>query len=737
MSKKGGEAMATIRTTIQVQDRMSQAFRSMNSAMQTVIGSFEHLQRTSSNAVDTAAIQSARRELELAESAFNDIEEEIRRADEQQQRLNDSMRDGANFANDLMKKVIGIASAYGAFNWFKSGFDRLMSIDTATAKLQALGHNAQSVEMIMNDSLNSVRGTAFGLDEAVNTAASAVAAGIKPGQQLERYLSLTADAAALAGTNMSDMGAIFNKVTTSGKIQAEELNQISDRGIPIFQMLADEIGVTATEIRKLASDGKISANTFLNAVESGFGGAAQIMGTASFQATLDNIGSSISRIAANFLNGAGEGQGFFDQVKPLMVDLLDTLKEFEDKAMEAGQKIGQAFMNTYNVVSASARVVIDNWSLIAPVIYGIITALGLYTTALLILKTIQGITTLMHTAQAIAIAVKTGATIAETAATHNLTVAQWALNSALLASPITWIIAAIIALVVIIYLAVAAINKFAGTSISATGLIAGAFAVLGAFMFNIVVGVINAIIQFLWTGFVEPWIGIIEWVLNVFNGGFNSFGDAVANLLGQIISWFLSLGKVVTKIIDAIFGTNWTAGLSSLQGSVLAWGKNEKAITLDRSAPVIDTRIKYGDAWDAGNSWGSNLFKSKNSDDDKKSAGDEIKGSYSGADGIKDSLKGMDGIKNAVKNTGKSGKDTAGNTKKMAESMDMAEEDLKYLRDLAEREVINRFTTAEIKVDMSGMSNNINNEMDLDGVVSYLEEKVYETMTIAAEGDHD
>lgn len=139
------------------------------------------------------------------------------------------------------------------------------------------------------------------------------------------------------------------------------------------------------------------------------------------------------------------------------------------------------------------------------------------------------------------------------------------------------------------------------------GFIGGAVAVTAAGIVNTVVGLLNGVIQLVWTIFVSPFLGIIEWVLNVVNGGFDSFGGAVANLLGNIISWFLDLGKVVTKIIDAIFGTNWTAGLENLQSKVLEWGKNDKAITLDRTAPVIDYHADYSDAWDSGYDAGADL----------------------------------------------------------------------------------------------------------------------------------
>lgn len=100
---------------------------------------------------------------------------------------------------------------------------------------------------------------------------------------------------------------------------------------------------------------------------------------------------------------------------------------------------------------------------------------------------------------------------------------------------------------------------------------------------------------------------------------------------------------------------------------------------------------------------------------------------------IKDALN-MDGFD--FDNMGSKLGDIKGDTGKISDSMDITEDDLKYLRDLAEQEVINRFTTAEIKIDMTN-NNNINSETDLDGIVAYLEDTLYETMEIAAEGVHD
>lgn len=294
--------------------------------------------------------------------------------------------------------------------------------------------------------------------------------------------------------------------------------------------------------------------------------------------------------------------------------------------------------------------------------------------------------------------------------------AVFTFNSALLASPITWIIMLIAVVIGLLYGVVAIINKVTGSSISATGLICGAIAVAGAFIGNTVIGLLNALIQYIWAIFVAPFLGIVEWILNVCNGGFNSFGDAVANLIGQIIGWFLNLGKVVTTIIDAIFGTNWTAGLESLQSSVTAWGKNENAITLDKNAPTVDYRFEYGDAWAAGNDFGKGI--------------DAKIGGMFNMGGLGDTS-GFD-LGDIAAYTG----ETADNTGKTADALAVTEEQLEYLRDIAERDAINRFTTAEVKIDMTGMTNRIDGSADLDGVISQLTEGFTEALVTAAEGVH-
>lgn len=235
------------------------------------------------------------------------------------------------------------------------GFTRLKAIDEAKAKLTGLGNSAEQVKEIMKNANASVKGTAYGLDEAATTAASAVAAGIKPGKELTRYLSLTADAAAASGASMSDMGSIINKVQTSQHAYTEEINMLADRGLPIYQWLADECHTSADAVKDMASKGEISSDMFLKAIEKNIGGAAAIIGESSFTGALSNVQASIGRIGANFLDAGGEGGGFFSQIKPLLVDLKEALGSVEAISADLGVSFGKMFEPFANSASSALQ----------------------------------------------------------------------------------------------------------------------------------------------------------------------------------------------------------------------------------------------------------------------------------------------------------------------------------------------------------------------------------------------
>lgn len=288
---------------------------------------------------------------------------------------------------------------------------------------------------------------------------------------------------------------------------------------------------------------------------------------------------------------------------------------------------------------------------------------------------------------------------------------------------INWPILLIIA---VIFAVIAAIVYFGETVGQVVGFIVGTLFVLGAVIWNTFIGIINAVIQNLWTHFVEPWINIVEWVLNVFNGGFNSFGDAVKNLLGQIISWFLSLGTIVTKIIDAIFGTNWTEGLNSLKDKVLGWGKNEQAITIDRGAPMINSRIEYGNAWDTGFGMGSSAVSKLK--DGLTGRGDK----FGGVLGGKEDWNGKNSFDSTLLDRGIDKIGKVNEVGSINDTVEVSGEDLATMRELAEMKNIQNFVQMTPSVNVQ--TGDIRQESDINTIVARIEQVLTEQIVSSAQG---
>lgn len=524
--------------------------------------------------------------------------------------------------------------------------------------------------------------------------------------ELIAFTELVQKSFKVGGASATEQSSALLQLTqamSAGKLQGDEFRSIMENAPMIANAIAKFTGKSKGELKEMSAAGTITSDIIKNAM---FMAADDI--NAKFKTMPMTFADAWNRIK----NGATKA------FRPLIETVNKSINtegfaSFVNTLIVGFNLLSEAASSLISVISKVASFLANNWSIIEPLLWGTIDAVVAYNAAM----GIAWLTTLKN----IVVKIKhAAASWLETTAIFAMIVAQDGLNAALAACPLTWIITGIIILIAVFYAAVGAVNKFAGASISATGIIVGAFAVAGAFIFNLFIGAINAMIQLLWTGFVEPYIGIIEWVLNVAKGGFDSFGGAVANLIGNIISWFLSLGKVVTKIIDAIFGTDWTSGLSSLQDNVLSWGKSEKAITLERNAPTIDKRIKYGSAWDTGYEWG-------------KKTEDELTGftDYLKEGNLTDKDKGFDlskfGTSNnplTVEGTGVDG----------SVGVDMADEDLQYLRDIAQRDYINKFSTATLAPNITVQFGDIHETADADAVRGRIEKILREEIATAAEG---
>ena len=676
--------MATIRSQMVLNDQVTGVLKNITRALDITLHSFEQMQDASANAVDVRLLNQARAGLGEVNLAVREMEENYRRAAQQEQQvtrnirqstqaeqqLNTSIRGGNDALDDMVGKAKNLAATIGASVGLKKLIELSDQMTSTTARLNFIVDDGGSVKALEAKIMASAqRSRAAYLDTASAIASMGANAGaaFTSNDELIAFMEQVNKQFVIGGASAQGQAAAMLQLTqamAAGALRGEELNSILENAPGIARAIEQYMGIAEGSIKSYAEKGAVSATIVKNAL----------------------------------LSIADE-----------------TNAKFNGMAMTWGQvwtQMGNIALKVTQPLLTAINWLANNLSVIGPILLGLGTAFLVFQVAAHWTQIAAVATAAYHAVVnllSIGFGVLTGNTAAASAAVFTF-------NSALLASPITWIIMLIAVVIGLLYGVVAIINKVTGSSISATGLICGAIAVAGAFIGNTAIGLLNALIQYIWAIFVAPFLGIVEWILNVCNGGFNSFGDAVANLIGQIIGWFLNLGKVVTTIIDAIFGTNWTAGLESLQSSVTAWGKNENAITLDKNAPTIDYRFEYGDAWAAGNDFGKGI--------------DAKIGGMFNTGGLGDSS-GFD-LGDIAAYTG----ETADNTGKTADALAVTEEQLEYLRDIAERDAINRFTTAEVKIDMTGMTNRIDGSADLDGVISQLTEGFTEALVTAAEGVH-
>ena len=717
--------MSSIQTAIELSDRMSAPLYNICTAVNMVISNFEALEYASSTAIDTSSMEEARQLLADGMVGLQDITSATESARRKQEEYNQKIQAGSQHTDVLLNKVKSLVGAYVGISTVKNALDLSDELTQTTARLDMMvsQYNALNGTMQTTDELSqmiflsaqnsraSYMDTAASVAKLGNNARDAFAST----GEIVQFAELVNKQFTIAGASATESSNALLQLTQalgSGVLRGDELNSIFEQAPNLIQTVADYMDVPIGKIREMASDGQITADIVKNAM---FAAADDI------DAKFNSMPMTWGQLWTYYSNQA------LMTFQPVLQRLNEMANDQHMQTaltgiMNALSGAATIALNVIDVMVTGGAYIVDNWSMIAPVIGGVAAELAIYNGALLLHNAYEAASNGLKMIAAIRSVAHGTATAAETAATTGASAAQIAFNAALYACPLTWVVAVLIIVIAVLYAVVAHINKTRDEAVSATGYICGAVAVAGAFIVNTGVGLLNGLIQLIWSIFVEPFLGIVEWVLNVTNGGFDSFGGAVANLIGNIISWFLSLGEVVTKIIDAIFGTDWTAGLNALQNNVLAWGKNENAITLDREAPTIAYRASYSDAYNKGYDFGQGV-ENKISDffggiKDLGNSGDTgALGSYGAASDMAANVANI-----------------AGDTSSISDSLDVSEEDLKYLRDIAEQEAINRFTTAEIKVDMSGMSNTVHNTNDLDGIVDGLTTRVLEAMEAVKEG---
>lgn len=605
-----------------------------------------------------------------------------------------------------------------------------ISINSANASLDAMEQNIKNNTTQQGKMNQKITEGTKGLDNMASSVTSLVTAyagmkGISSLVNLSDAYTQTNARLNLMNDGLQTTEELQNKIFASAQRSRASYQTTADIVAKLGQRAGDAFS---------SNDETIAFAENLNKMFVIAGASQQEMASASLQLT-QALGSGVLRgeelnavfeaapnviqAVADYMNVpigkiremASEGKLSASVVKNALLNATDEINAQFDSIPMTWSQVWTGVCNELYMASQPILEVINllaqNWSVLEPIVIGLATAIGIYTAALLIYNTVKGLSAMAESVHAASMMMSSGATFAATAAQHGF-------NAALLACPITWILLIIIAVIAAIYAVIAAINKAKGTTVSATGVICGSINVvlqffknLGLFIANVALGIWNA-------------LGACA----------SNIGIAFNNVICNIQSWFYGLLQTVMEVIAGIVKTLNKLPFIDIDVS----GINDKAQEYaNKKAEAEGNKQEYKSVTDAFNE-GMSTFDAFSTGwvSDAYNAGysvgeniDSTIGNLFGNDmGLTDSLTSMSNeLSNISSDTGS-----------ISDSLDITSEDLKYLRDLAEQEVINRFTTAEIKVDMGGITNNVSKDTDLDGIINYLVEGVQVAMEETARG---
>lgn len=514
----------------------------------------------------------------------------------------------------------------------------------------------------------------------------------------------------IAGTSAEGIDDVMLQITqtmSSGVLSSDQLTSVLDKATPIVQSIADYLGVPVENIKDMAAQGQITADIMKNAM---FASADEV------NSRFESMPTTFGQIWTSIQNQA------LLSLQPVLQKLNDVansdwFSQFVTSVANNISTFAARVTWAFDLIANIAAFVFDNWSLISPAIYGVVAAIAIYEGYLAVTNAIELISNGLKIASCIASYAKAAATNTEVTANVAATASQYGLNTALLACPLTWILIIIIAVIAAIYGIVAAINKATGSTLSATGIICAAFMVAFAFIGNIIIAAWNLIVD------------VAVLINNLLADLANFIGNVFTDPIGSICRLFFDLADTVLGVLEALASAVDTLFGSHLSDSVQGWRNS-------LSGWVDDT---FGE--------GTEIVAKMNPDDLKLKSFDYNTAAYSGiafGEGLDNNISNIFGGSNSLDasnlesildgiygNTG----DTAANTASTTDSMDSLTDSLEYMRDIAERETINRFTTAEITVEQTN-NNHINSDMDIDGVMDKWNADFTEILETAAEGVH-
>lgn len=710
--------MGNIRAAIALYDGVTSPLQSMHKAMGVVLNTFEAMQQASGRAVDTAAIREAREEWAKAGTAFDAIEENIRNANNEQQKFNNSIHGGNNAANGLLSTIKKVAVAAGGI----AGINKVLNISdelaSTKARLNLLVDDGGSVEELEKKIMASAQRSR---SVYFDTASAVAKLGLNAGNafngdmdQVIAFMEQVNKQFVIGGATAQEQSNAMIQLTqamAAGALRGEELNSILDGAPGIARAIEKYMGIAEGSIKSVAQEGKVTAEVVKNAM---FAMADET------NAKFDSMPKTWAQIWAGMKN----------QALSMFAPILTKINQIANSSKF--QQVTTALINglagvaniassVLDILISIASVIVDNWSWIQPIIMGIVAAMLIYNGVMLVGNTIMAV-------QAAVKAIHTAMTTAWSVATFTATAAQQGLNAALLACPITWIILLIIAVIAAIYAACAAVAKFTGIANSGFGVICGGIMVVIAFFKNLGLSVAN--------------IALGIW--NALGACASNIGTAFHNVISNVQGWFYNLLSTALTVVAGICEALNKLPFVEFDYSGITNKASEYAAKSAEAYGNVEEYKSVADAFNEGMStfdtfqdgWAADAFASGAAWGD--GVADKVSGMFDfsaldsmGADSLDAFNLGND-LDSIYGNTG----DIANNTAATADALDIAEEDLAYLRDIAEREAINRFTTAEIKVEQHN-ENHISKDADLDGIMDAWANDFAEKLEVSEEGVHE
>lgn len=651
---------------------------------------------------------------------------------DEQGRFNQEIQAGAQQTNGLTNMIKKVAGAYINVQNAGKVLDISDELTQATMRLDLMNDGLQSTPELVNMVYAAARSThAPFLETADAIAKMGNEAGGAFGSNAEliAFMDQANKQFAIGGAGAEDQAAAMEQLRqamAAGTFSGNELNSVLAAAPQIAGAIEQSMGWAEGSVMSYAQEGAVTAEVVKNAL---------LSVADETNAAYENVPVTFSQMMTDLKSGA------LKAFQPLLQGINDIVnseifQSFADGAVEALGILAGMATDVFDMMMAAGGFIADNWSIIEPLILGVAAALAAYGAYLVITEGIEMASTAIKTVMCVASYAHAAATGAEASSAAIATAAQYGFNAALLACPVTWIVIAIIALIAIIYAAVAAFNKFTGESVSATGLIMGAFAVLAAHILNtFVIPVINGFAMF------------ANFIGNVFHNPIAAIKVLFYDMCLNVIGYIQNLAHGIETLLNKIPGVtvNITSGLDSLYAEL---AEAQQAVKDESGWIEYVGKIDYIDdtgAMNAGYEFGagieetvsnfnlSDIFGSGGLPGSQESPLKDLVSQFAGVVGNPGTDDSFGGITEGMSDNLGS---IAGDTGAIKDSMDITQEDLKYLRDIAEQEAINRFTTAEIHVDMSGMSNTVNSGDDLDGFMSKLTDSVYEAVDNMTEGVH-